>query len=143
MFIPNDSLLNLSKKISSNISRTKHRKDLNLNETVRIFIFFYLFDSWLYLSIGFDDGVTVKTCNNRKIIAIVLMITFILSDVLSAVAGVVAQAPYSLHPRLHSRSSFGRVKCDWFDAKNKRLNSRNYDLDVKTMLEQQKVISFV
>ena len=93
------------------------------------------------MSIGFDDGVTVKTCNNRKIIAIVLMIT--LSDVLSAVAGVVAQAPYSLHPRLHSRSSFGRVKCDWFDAQNKRLKRTNYDLDVKAMLEQEKVISFV
>ena len=47
--------------ISSNISRTKHRTDLNLCETVWIFIFFYLFDSWLYLLNGFDDGVTVKT----------------------------------------------------------------------------------
>ena len=51
------------KNIPSNISRTKHRTDLNLCETVWIFIFFYLFDSWLYLLNGFDDGVKVKTGN--------------------------------------------------------------------------------
>ena len=33
----------------------------------RISIFFYLFDSWLYLLNGFDDGVTLKTGNSVSI----------------------------------------------------------------------------
>ena len=57
------SLINLSKTFFSNIFRTKHFTDLNLCETVWIFFFFYLFDSWLYWLNGFEDGVTVKTGN--------------------------------------------------------------------------------
>ena len=41
--------------ISSNISHTRYRTNLNLCETVWVFIFFFLFDSWLNLLNGFDD----------------------------------------------------------------------------------------
>ena len=41
-----------------------HCTDLNLCDTVGIFMFFFLFDSCLNLLNGFDGGVTVKTHNN-------------------------------------------------------------------------------
>ena len=39
----------------------------NIPQTVWIFIFFYLFDNWLYLWNGFDGGVTVKTGNSLPV----------------------------------------------------------------------------
>ena len=45
-------------------SGMKYRTDLNLCQTFWIFIFSYLFDVWLNLLNGFDDGVTVKTDNS-------------------------------------------------------------------------------
>ena len=56
-------LVNLRKTILWIISRSKQCKDLNLLATVWIFIFFYFFDSWLYLLNGVDDEMTVKMGN--------------------------------------------------------------------------------
>jgi len=62
------SLVNLSKTFlrispAQNIAQI----DLNLCDTIWIFIFFFLFDSWLNLLNGFDSGVTVKTSKIFKV----------------------------------------------------------------------------